>query len=170
MNTPLKWALGAVVLVAVGAFAYWTISPFFISVKVDEALPVAGTSSDEGQMAPEAPMDEAMPAAQAPAATAAASVVGTTGHPASGTARLVEAGGATYVRYENFKTLNGPDLYVYLAKDMEAGEFVSLGRLKATEGNINYEVPAGVDAKEYPYVLVWCKAFGVLFNSARINP
>lgn len=167
MNTPIKWVVGAVVVAAAGAFAYWTISPFFISVKVDEAL-LAATKEDAGQMAPEEPMDEAMPAAQAPTA-AAVQVVGTSGHPASGTARIVEAGSSTYVRYENFKTLNGPDLYVYLSKDLDAREFVSLGRLKATEGNVNYEIPAGVDPKEYPYVLVWCKAFGVLFNSAQVN-
>lgn len=170
MNTPLKWVMGVVAVVAVGAFAYWTISPFFINIKVDEALPMAASQDSAGQMASEALMGEAMPAAGAPTATVAAQIVGTPGHPASGSARLVESGGTTYVRYENFKTLNGPDLYVYLAKDQEAKEFVSLGRLKATEGNINYEVPAGVDAKEYPYVLVWCKAFGVLFNSAHITP
>ena len=49
-----------------------------------------------------------------------AEVIGTTGHPASGTARLVEVDGNKYVRYENFKTLNGPDIFVYLAKDLEA--------------------------------------------------
>jgi hypothetical protein len=40
--------------------------------------------------------------------------------------------------------------------------------VKATEGNINYEIPEGVDPREYPYVLTWCKAFGVLFNSAKV--
>lgn len=168
MSTPLKWVAGVVVVAAAGAFAYWTISPFFISVKVDEALPAAN-EENAGQMAPEAPMSEPAPSTETTEAAAPAAVVGTAGHPASGSARIVEAGGTTYVRYENFKTLNGPDLYVYLAKDLEASDFVDLGRLKATEGNINYAVPAGVNAAEYPYVLVWCKAFGVLFNFAKVH-
>jgi hypothetical protein len=96
-------------------------------------------------------------------------VIGTTGHPASGTARLVSNNGKNYVRYENYKTINGPDLHVYLAKGLDAKEFVSLGEIKATEGNFNYEIPPGINVKEYPYVLTWCKQFGVLFNSAKIN-
>ena len=100
---------------------------------------------------------------------AASAVVGTTGHPASGTVRIVTADGKRYVRYEDFKTINGPDIYVYLAKDLEAKEFINLGRVRATEGNINYEIPDEVDVKEYPYVLTWCQTFGVLFNSAKVQ-
>ena len=57
-----------------------------------------------------------------------------------------------------------------MAKDKDAREFVSLGRLRATEGNVNYEIPAGTDASEYRYALIWCKQFGVLFNSAELAP
>ncbi len=96
-------------------------------------------------------------------------IIGTVGHPASGYVRLMEAGGKQYVRYENFKTINGPDLLVYLAKDLKAKEFVSLGKLKATEGNINYEIPQGTNIQEYPYVLVWCEDFSVLFNYAQVS-
>ena len=98
----------------------------------------------------------------------AAPVIGTVGHPAEGSAFIVESEGKRYVRYENFKTINGPDLYVYLAKTPDAKEVVSLGLLRATEGNVNYEIPDGVDPKDYPYALVWCKQFGVLFNSAKL--
>jgi hypothetical protein len=61
-------------------------------------------------------------------------------------------------------------LYVYLASDLEATSFVSLGRIRGTEGNVTYEVPEGTDLSEYPYVLTWCRAFGVLFNHADISP
>jgi hypothetical protein len=142
------YVLGGVVLVGALGFAYYAISPLFINIKVDEALPESVVGIDD--------------------IPSGASVTGTTGHPASGTARVVEADGKTYIRYENFKTINGPDLYVYLAKDLDATEFVDLGRLRATEGNVNYEVPVGVDVSQYRYVLVWCKAFSVLFNSADL--
>jgi len=150
---PIVGGIGLVLLIG---FGYYAISPLFRNVKVDEALP-------------EAKQMEAQAASEMPTQMSAASVVGTTAHPASGTARIVEADGKKYVRYENFKTINGPDLYVYLAKDLDAKEYVSLGTLRATEGNVNYEIPAGVNTAEYQYVLTWCKAFGVLFNYADLS-
>lgn len=83
--------------------------------------------------------------------------------------RLIETEAGTVLRYENFETINGPDLFVYLAKDLEATDFVNLGDLKGTEGNANYSVPAGVDIKDYKYEMVWCKQFGVLFNYADLS-
>jgi ABC-type Na+ efflux pump permease subunit len=98
-----------------------------------------------------------------------ASVIGTTGHKGEGTVRIIKTETSDVVRYENFKTVNGPDLYVYLAKDLAASEFVNLGELKATEGNVNYEVPVGTNVEDYRYVMVWCKQFGVLFNYADLS-
>ena len=136
-------------------FAYYALSPLFINLRVDEALP----QSMQPQTHTEYEKLE----------SASAIVVGTAGHPASGTARLVETDGKVYVRYENFKTINGPDIYVYLAKDLKAKEFIDLGEVRATEGNVNYEVPEGVSISEYRYVLTWCKQFGVLFNYADLT-
>ena len=149
-----KIVLGTGVLIVVGV-AYYGISPLFRNVRVDEALPSADTmKKDEGSMMQE---------------ITSAEVVGTVGHPASGTVRVVSVEGTQYIRYENFKTINGPDIYVYLANDLDAKDFVNVGKVRATEGNINYEVPAGTDAHTYKYVLTWCKTFSVLFNSAKIN-
>lgn len=151
----ILYALGAVVLVAALWFAYYAISPLFINITVNEALPSVQTQEQR--------------VGETPQPVAKAEVVGTTGHPASGTVRVVEADGKTYVRYEDFKTINGPDIYVYLAKDLGAKNFVDLGKVRATEGNINYEVPPGVEVSDYRYVLTWCKAFGVLFNYADLG-
>lgn len=142
-----KYVLLVLTALIVLALAYYGISPIFRTVEVNEATP-----QEVGEEVNEV-----------------AEVMSTVGHPASGTARIVEADGKTYVRYEDFKTLNGPDLFVYLAKDLDAKEFVNLGALRATEGNINYEVPEGVDVSEYRYVMVWCRAFSVLFNYADIS-
>src|SRR3989338_6458928 len=136
-------------------FGYYAILPFFINVKVDDALPAEISREEKTEIAPEA--------------QTYSSVMGTFGHSASGNVRVLESDGKKYIRYENFKTINGPDIYVYLAKDLEAKEFVSLGKLRATEGNVNYEVPEGVDIAEYRYALVWCKQFSVLFNYADIG-
>jgi hypothetical protein len=148
MTIQRKIIIGIVVVVVAGV-AYYGISPLFHTIKIDEPLPV-----QEARMEGSAP----------------ASIQGTTAHPASGTVRVVEADGQKYLRYENFKTINGPDIYVYLAKDVTATEYIDLGKVRATEGNINYEIPEGTNLSEYPYALVWCKQFGVLFNSAKVSP
>jgi len=138
------------VVLIILAVAYYGLSPLFIDIVFDEEFP-------------------GMENAESPTQTlATASIVDTPTHPAEGSAKIVRVADAHYLRYEDFKTLNGPDLYVYLAKDIEAKEFVDLGELRATEGNVNYEIPAGVNPEEYPYALIWCKQFGVLFNSAKL--
>lgn len=140
----LYWG-GALVIAAILAFAYYAISPLFRNIYADDEAPASAVLGT------------------------AAQVTGTTGHPASGTVRIVQADGKKFVRYESFKTINGPDIYVYLAKDLDSKDFVNLGGVRATEGNVNYEIPAGVDVSQYRYVLTWCKAFGVLFNYADLS-
>lgn len=150
--------------IVVLAFGYYTLSPLFIQKTVDEKAPVplreepASISMEkEVSSTPTAVPKKLFP------------ITGTKGHPASGTVRIIKTEDRDIIRYENFKTINGPDIYVYLAKDLKAKDFVSLGRVKATEGNINYDIPENIQVKDYKYVLVWCKAFGVLFNWAEIN-
>ena len=140
------------VIIVIGLwFAYYAFSPLFRNTKLDEKIPEQGTAL---LMKEDAKPQE---------------VTGTTGHPASGTVRIVSAEGKKYIRYENYKTINGPDIYVYLSKDKEAKEYIEIAKVKATEGNINYEIPQGINIEEYRYALTWCKQFGVLFNYARIN-
>ncbi|MGB8100999.1 MAG: DM13 domain-containing protein [Nitrososphaeraceae archaeon] len=86
-----------------------------------------------------------------------------------GVAKLIQVGdGTNIVRLENLKATNGPDLYVYLSADKTASDFVSLGRLKGNMGNQNYEIPNGTDLTKYNNVLIWCRAFSVLFGSAQL--
>ncbi len=143
----MKKLLIIVVVIIIAVFAYWTISPFFTAIEKEEAMPTNAMPRSDEKVA----------------------VVDTPSHPGHGFVKIVEADGKTYIRYEDYETLNGPDIFVYLAKDLEATEFISLGAVKTTKGSANYEVPAGVNLSEYPYVLTWCRAFGVLFNSANIS-
>jgi hypothetical protein len=71
---------------------------------------------------------------------------------------------------EDFKTLNGPDLYVYLATDKNAKDFVDLGMIQRFSGMQSYEIPDELDFEKYNEVLIWCKAFGVLFGNAQLQP
>lgn len=152
-----KIIIALVLLVLVGA-AWYGLSPFFMNKYVDDALP-ADTPSDQavGDM-PDTVISEPVP------------VVDTPAHQASGSVRIVKRGDEAVVRYEDYKTINGPDLRIYLANDLDAKDYVDLGPIKGTEGNINYPVPAGVDISRYRYVLTWCEDFAVLFNSADLSP
>lgn len=92
-------------------------------------------------------------------------------HNAEGLAKVIQLDdSSTILRLENFEATNGPDLYVYLASDNTASDFVNLGRLKGNIGNQNYDIPEGTDFSRYDTVLIWCQAFSVLFGSAILEP
>jgi len=154
-NTKKLISIVFVVFVASGAI--WTISPYFTDVTIDEPIP---TAAAESQMT----MDE-MKKSFGQFVGAGDGI-----HNAKGDVMVLSLDdGSSYLRFENFKATNGPDLYVYLATDDRASDFVDLGRLKANNGNQNYEIPEGIDLSKYDKVLIWCKAFSVLFGSAELN-
>lgn len=126
-----------------------------------------GGSIEEKELVSEPPQKEI--SIPIPVEMKSARVLGTRGHPAEGVARVIETTEGIIVRFENFKTINGPNLHVYLSKDLEAKDFVDLGPIRGTSGDINYTVPDTVNISEYKYVLHWCVPFRVLFNSAEIN-
>jgi hypothetical protein len=91
-------------------------------------------------------------------------------HNAEGLAKMIQLDDDSMIlRLENFKATNGPDLYVYLASDSSASDFMNLGMLKGNIGNQNYNIPEGTDFSRYDTVLIWCKAFSVLFGSAQLE-
>jgi hypothetical protein len=92
-------------------------------------------------------------------------------HDAQGVAKVIPIeGGGNVLRLEDLVVTNGPDLYVYLSTDKSTSDFVNLGRLKANIGNQNYPIPDGTDISKYDTVLIWCRAFSVLFGSADLKP
>lgn len=99
-------------------------------------------------------------------------------HKGNGTATLYQlADGRHVIRFEDFRTTNGPALVVYLAKhpsptsasDVTDEGFASLGKLKGNVGNQNYVVPDRVNIDEYGSVVIWCELFGVLFSPASLQ-
>ena len=94
-------------------------------------------------------------------------------HFGSGGARLIEAAdGSLTLTLEDFSVQNGPDLFVYVSPDPTGWtpDAVNLGTLKATDGTFSYEIPAEVSADDIASAVVWCKAFGVLFAAAPLEP
>jgi hypothetical protein len=90
-------------------------------------------------------------------------------HNAEGIAKVIPLQDrSNTLRLENLHVTNGPDLYVYIATDKSASDFVSLGRLKANNGNQNYDIPSEIDLTKYDTILIWCRPFSVLFGSAEL--
>jgi hypothetical protein len=54
--------------------------------------------------------------------------------------------------------------------DVKDAMYVDLGALRAFKGSQRYAVPAGVDLKNFPSVVIWCERFGVLISPADLNP
>lgn len=77
----------------------------------------------------------------------------------------------------DFEVGPGPDFHVYLvpkatiraSADVNDTMYVDLGRLRAFKGSQRYPVPAGVDLKKFPSVVIWCKEFSVLISPADLT-
>lgn len=77
----------------------------------------------------------------------------------------------------DFEVGPGPAFHVYLvpkkrvrqSSDVSGTTFVDLGRLRAFKGSQKYSIPAGVDLKAYPSVVIWCAQFGVLISPADLE-
>lgn len=81
-------------------------------------------------------------------------------HNAEGIAKVFPLqDGSSILRIENLHVTNDPELYVYLSPDKSASDFINVGKLKANNGNQNYEIPAGTDLSMYYTVLIWCRPF-----------
>jgi hypothetical protein len=90
-------------------------------------------------------------------------------HDVQGQALIIQQGNSKILRFENLKTINGPNVHIYLATDLSNKDFVDLGSLKATDGNVNYNIPSGTNTEKYNKALIWCKDFNVLFSYAELK-
>ena len=197
----MKQLLFAVLVVAVLGAAWFFVSPLFIDEVVDEefdlALPdgslnmakVMSMPEDErlsmqtdimatAASAPDRASAEDMPA-DAPVVVASGEFTDADAiHKGSGRAILYALPDGRHVlRFEDFRTTNGPALVVYLAShpspasaaDVTDQGYLSLGDLKGNVGNQNYPIPADVDIAGYRSVVIWCELFDVLFSPAALE-
>jgi hypothetical protein len=170
-SRPAQVAL-AVALVAAGAFGWWTISPLFLTTTLHDDLP-AGSTSTVAPLATAA-TTAATPAPAGPKTLALGQLQRVDDlHRGTGPVSLVELDGKTFLRFENVAIQNGPDLHVYLARGSggayDGSRDLYLGALKATNGSFNYELPGGTTIADYKSVVVWCRAFTVLFTWADLR-
>ena len=95
-------------------------------------------------------------------------------HTGSGDVLLVIGpDGEVILRFQDYAVRNGPDLHVYLTPDPNGDVHVegaiSLGPVKATQGSVNYEVPADVDLDSFRAAVIYCVPFQVTFATAVLD-
>lgn len=95
-------------------------------------------------------------------------------HTASGQVLLVRGpDGELILRFQDFEVRNGPDLFIYLTPDPDGDVHVDgaieLSEIRATRGNVNYEVPDDVDPSTFRAAVIYCRAFSVLFAHATLE-
>ncbi len=154
------------IVVIVAAAAGWYLfrpERLFISTQVNESFPEVTQASSVSAKQPEI-------LAQGDFHSGA--------HETKGTAAVYELpDGKRVLRFSNFETSNGPDVNIYMVAAEDALDndtvknsgFVTLGSIKGTKGDQNYDLPADLDLNKYRAVTVWCKRFGVNFGTAPLK-
>ena len=97
-------------------------------------------------------------------------------HGADGFAKIYALpDGGRILRFEEFRSKNGPDLHVYLSREYPTTTFAGLGEeplhLGALKGNIgsqNYALPEDIDLEQFRSVVIYCRPFRVVFSSAQL--
>ncbi len=87
----------------------------------------------------------------------------------SGQVRIYLKDNKYILALENFSTSNGPDLKVYISKEMFPANFMKLGDLQSTNGNQLYNIPGTPDFTLYKYVQIHCEKFDHLFGYASVS-
>ncbi len=98
-------------------------------------------------------------------------------HRGEGKALLVRLpDGQRFLRFEQFRVTNGPDLYVYLSghpaprnrAQLHEGAAHEVAVLKGNVGNQNYALPADLDLSKFKSAVIYCKRFSVIFATAEL--
>ncbi|MBE9043267.1 DM13 domain-containing protein [Pleurocapsales cyanobacterium LEGE 10410] len=96
-------------------------------------------------------------------------------HPTQGQVKVIEEDGAQYLEIsEDFQSDRGPALEVILHKSntvglqIQEGDYISLGELKAFNGTQRYLIPEDVDLGQYQSVAIWCEEFNATFGYAPL--
>lgn len=92
------------------------------------------------------------------------------GNNVNGKAEIYEKNGIfTLVFNDSFTINNGPDLYVYVSKEQQPTQFISLGRLKSVNGGQTYTFTSAINFDDYKYAVVHCQQYNHLFSYALLQ-
>jgi len=190
----MKKLLIGIAIFCLGALAFWAFSPLLIDKEIQDEFDPALQARLEAQRrvdesrAKVTATEQETPTTDTPNITTENNtpenagifeseivvegpfnIIGTPLHPASGQIEIIRSPKETLIQYKNYNGTNGPDLKIYLAKDLDAKEFISLGNSRSNKGNIIYGTPLDIDFNEYLYILTWSETLGVLFDYVKIK-
>ena len=188
--------VGAIVAIPVIAFAWWLVSPLFLSKTVVEDFPMSAsaqipesmTQSEaekvmEGMAKIDMPATEEMPEMppemDEPVAIASGQFRDADSfHKGSGAVTLYRLPtGEGLVRFEGLSVTNGPDLRVLVTAhpdpmtraDVHDSDYTEIGKLKGNKGDQNYDVPADLDLSSIRSIVIYCAPFQVVFSVAPLQ-
>lgn len=155
------WKVAAILgLGFVLAVVIWLAGPLFYRTTVNEAFPTTNLAATD-----------------APLVSGSFTQVDSL-HAGEGTAAIYRGeDGALLLRLENFSVTNGPDLFVALSghpaprssAEAHSDGYLEVDRLKASQGGQNYSLPTDLDLSQYRSVLIYCRAFSVVFSTAELQ-
>ncbi len=190
--------LGILAIIPVAWFAWWLLSPLFMSTEVNEDFPFSANAVvPEGMERAEIEnvmvlastktqeVSDAMPPGVMAASAAPQDIVKAAGnfrdadsfHKGMGNAVIYElASGERILRLDEFRVTNGPDLRVLLAEapnpeshgDLDDAGYTELAKLKGNVGSQNYDIPDDIDLSAVESVVIYCKPFRVVFSVATL--
>ena len=199
MRLPSKKVLlivGAIVAIPVIAFAWWLVSPLFISKTVVEDFPMSASAQIpenmtqgeaekvmEGMAKIDMPATEEMPEMppemDEPVVLASGQFRDADSfHKGSGAVTLYRLPtGEGLVRFEGLSVTNGPDLRVLVTAhpdpmtraDVHDSDYTEIGKLKGNKGDQNYDVPADLDLSSIRSIVIYCAPFQVVFSVAPLQ-
>jgi hypothetical protein len=88
------------------------------------------------------------------------------GTEAQGLAKILSVNDNQFLRFENFKVTNGPDLHVYFTNGQDINSGMDLGVLKGNMGAQNYFL--GGIADKYDTIVIASKPFGTIFATSNL--
>ncbi len=102
--------------------------------------------------------------------TASGTFEGRSNHVTSGSVKVIEEGGRTFVELgEDFSLDGGPDPRVAFGKDGEHDPEAKLGALLTLTGKQRYALPATMAASDFNEIYIWCQVAGVPLGVASLN-
>ena len=188
--------VGAIVAIPVIAFAWWLVSPLFLSKTVVEDFPMSVSAQIpenmtqgeaekvmEGMAKIDMPameeMPEMPPEMDEPVVLASGQFRDADSfHKGSGAVTLYRLPtGEGLVRFEGLSVTNGPDLRVLVTAhpdpmtraDVHDSDYTEIGKLKGNKGDQNYDVPADLDLSSIRSIVIYCAPFQVVFSVAPLQ-
>ena len=168
--------------IAVGFFIFPYVFPPPPAMEQLTQADVATSAPSAAPSAEPSAVPSAAPAAAPKQSAAAAVATGTFVHanksdPVHWGRGKVSVYERTVFLESDFEVGPGPAFHVYLvpnanvrnAAGVKDAMYVDLGGLRSFKGSQRYAIPAGVDLKNYPSVVIWCERFGVLISPADLS-